>query len=193
MNIWRKRLRIIAGSARGRLFDAPKGMDTRPTLDRVKEAMFGSVQFDLPGSTVLDLFSGSGNLGLEAASRGAASVLMNDRSMDCVRQIRQNAEKLGLSDGIAVWNLDYREAIERLRAEGRKFDIAFLDAPYADGTAQDAAERLFNAGLIQPLGFVILEHAWNMPPRDVPGCMQIVRSRKFGICGFSKLKGADCD
>ena len=70
-------MRIIAGSARGRQFDALPGLDTRPTLDRVKEAVFGSLQFDLPGSHVLDLFSGSGNLGLEAASRGASFVTIS--------------------------------------------------------------------------------------------------------------------
>ena len=82
-------LRIIAGSARGRKFDAPKGMDTRPTLERVKESLFGILQFELEGSSVLDLFSGSGNLGLEAASRGAAYVVCNDRSRECAEQIQK--------------------------------------------------------------------------------------------------------
>ena len=72
-------MRIIAGSARGRRIEAPPGMNTRPTLDRVKEALFGSIQFDLPGSVVLDLFSGSGSLGLEAVSRGAKLAVLNDR------------------------------------------------------------------------------------------------------------------
>ena len=78
-------MRIIAGTARGRRFDAPKGMDTRPTLDRVKEALFGSIQFEIPQSTVLDLFSGSGNLGLEAASRGASKVICNVKTQNCSR------------------------------------------------------------------------------------------------------------
>ena len=84
-------MRIISGTARGRQFDAPAGKDTRPTLDRVKESIFGSIQFDIPDSCVLDLFSGSGNLGLEAASRGAKKVICNDYNRDCAEQIRKNA------------------------------------------------------------------------------------------------------
>ena len=89
-------LRIIAGSCRGRIFEAPKGLSTRPTLDRVKEAVFGSVQFQVPGAVVLDLFSGSGNMGLEAASRGASRVVCVDHDPACAALIRRNGEKLGL-------------------------------------------------------------------------------------------------
>ena len=181
-------MRIIAGSARGRQFEALPGLETRPTLDRVKEAMFGSLQFDLPGSHVLDLFSGSGNLGLEAASRGATLVVCNDHSAACAALIRQNAAALLLSDPITVMQLDYREAIERLSVSGVRFDFAFLDAPYTSGFAVDAAERLFRAGLIRAEGRILIEHAATDLPAELPGVMQRRRTRKFGKCAVTEME-----
>ena len=118
-------MRIIAGSAKGTRIDAPEGMDTRPTLDRVKEALFGAIQFDIPGSTVLDLFSGSGSLGLEAASRGAKRIICNDLSPVCAEMIRTNADRARLSERVAVMQMDYRAALERLGQAGEQFDFAF--------------------------------------------------------------------
>ena len=183
-------MRIIAGIARGRKIETPAGMDTRPTLDRVKEALFGSIQFDLPGSTVLDLFAGSGSLGLEAASRGASLVFLNDCSADCVRCIRENARVTGLSEKLRILQQDYRSAIDQLSSQGVRFDIVFLDAPYADGTAQDAAERLFRKGMLSDRGFIVLEHAHALPPHGVDGLMRIRKTKKYGICAFSILEHA---
>lgn len=178
-------LRIIAGTARGRRFEAPKGMDTRPTLDRVKESLFGMLQFDLPGSRVLDLFSGSGNLGFEAASRGAARVVCNDRSRDCADQIRANAKLLGLDGVTEVLCLDYAACLERLGRENAQFDLSFLDAPYADGTAEQAAEQLFTNGLVAKGGRVIIEHATNLPPKVSPQVARLLETRKYGNCAIS--------
>ena len=91
-------MRIVGGSARGRKIDAPEGLSTRPTLDRVRESIFGSLQFDIPGAEVLDLFGGSGAMGLEALSRGAARAVFNDADAAAVRLITANAEKLGFLD-----------------------------------------------------------------------------------------------
>lgn len=182
-------MRIIAGSAKGRRFEAPEGQDTRPTLDRVKEALFGSIQFDLPGKTVLDLFSGSGNLGLEAVSRGARMAVLNDASPNCANLIRSNAESTKLQDAVAVWQSDYIEAIARAARQSLRFDIVFIDAPYHKGLAEDAAKRLFLEGLIRPEGFVIVEHARDNPPAAAPGVMEIAWTRLYGACGLTKLKG----
>lgn len=184
-------MRIIAGVARGRKLETPQGMDTRPTLDRVKEALFGSIQFDLPGSVVLDLFSGSGALGLEAVSRGANIAWLNDYNADCVRCIRQNAATTGLSEQIRILQQDYRSAIDTLSAQGIRFDLVFLDAPYADGTAQDAAERLFRADMITDRGYIVLEHAVDLPPQEVSGLMRIRKTKKYGTCAFSILERDD--
>lgn len=181
-------MRIIAGTARGRRFDAPTGMDTRPTLARVKESVFGMLQFDVPESRVLDLFSGSGNLGLEAASRGAQAVVCNDKSPVCARQIARNAELLKLADTVTVMQCDYNDCIDRLKREGRAFDLAFLDAPYADGTAQKAAERLLSEGLIVPGGRVILEYATTLPPDTSHMAGAVVTSRRYGECAVTIIQ-----
>lgn len=178
-------MRIIAGSARGRRFEAPEGMDTRPTLDRVKESLFGMLQFDIPGSSVLDLFSGSGNLGLEAASRGAARVVCNDRSKNCAEQIRKNAKQIGLDTAIEVLCLDFSVCLEKLSREGARFDIAFLDAPYADKTAQRAAELLFSLGLMAEGGRVIIEHAADLPSNVNEALACLKERRHFGNCALS--------
>ncbi|MEG1756183.1 MAG: 16S rRNA (guanine(966)-N(2))-methyltransferase RsmD [Clostridia bacterium] len=182
-------MRIIAGTANGRRFDSPKGMDTRPTLDRVKESMFGMLQFDIPGSDVLDLFSGSGNLGLEAASRGAASVVCNDCARICAEQIRKNAQLLKLDSTVSVMQYDYASCIQRLMEQGKTFDIVFLDAPYADGTAEKAAELLIRCGRLKTEGRIMLEHARKLPPKLDASIAETVQTRNYGICAVTILKG----
>ena len=180
-------MRIIAGSARGRTFDAPVGRDTRPTLDRVKEAIFGSIQFQVPGATVLDLFSGSGNMGLEALSRGAAEAICVDASPICAALIRKNGEKLGLTEGLQVMNTDYRAALSALKAQRKQADLVFLDPPYASGFAADAVESLFREKLLRSNGTVIVEHAWDQPPALEDGPWEVSRVKKYGVCGVTTL------
>jgi len=173
-------LRIIAGTARGRRFEAPPGMDTRPTLDRVKEAVFGMLHFDLPGSAVLDLFSGSGSLGFEAASRGANRVVCNDRNRVCADMIRLNAERLGFGNVVRTLCMDYADCVSLLAREGARFDFVFLDAPYADGTASRAAELVFERGLLARGGRVLLEHAVSLPPGVSVEGARIASQRRYG-------------
>ncbi len=183
-------LRIIAGSARGRRFDAPKGMDTRPTLDRVKESVFGMLQFEIADSSVLDLFSGSGNLGLEAASRGAKKVVCNDRNRDCAEQIQANAKLLGLADKVQVFSKDFAVCLADLARSGEKFDFVFLDAPYRDGTAEKAAEEIFSRGLLHPNGRVILEHATELPPHVNETLGRAIETRRYGACAVTIYQSA---
>ena len=180
-------MRIIAGSARGRSFDAPAGRETRPTLDRVKEAIFGSIQFQVPGATVLDLFSGSGNMGLEALSRGAKEAICVDASAACAALIRKNGEKLGLTDGLQVLQGDYRWVLSDMKAHDRKVDLVFLDPPYASGFAADAVEILFREGLLNSGGAVIVEHASDQPPKLGDGPWQVSRVKKYGTCSVTTL------
>ncbi len=181
-------VRIIAGTARGRKLETLEGMETRPTLDRVKEAVFGSLQFRIPYAAVLDLFAGSGNLGLEAASRGAKRVVLNDRNPACIAIIRRNIETLGFSGVARTMNLDYASAIDRLSEEGEAFDMAFLDPPYREGLSEDAVRRLFGSHLILPGGIVVLEHAADLPPKEEPGIYRIKRTKRFGKCGYSLIE-----
>ena len=181
-------VRIIAGTARGRKIDTLEGMETRPTLDRVKEAVFGSLQFRIPYAEVLDLFAGSGNLGLEAASRGAKRVVLNDRNPACAAIIRKNAEALGFSETVEVYNLDWEAAIDRLSKEGVTFDLAFLDPPYREGLSEDAVGRLFEHKLIKRGGTVVLEHAAELAPKGLSGVWHVVRTKRFGKCGYSLIE-----
>lgn len=183
-------VRIIAGSARGRKLETPEGLCTRPTLDRVKEAAFGSLQFALPGSRVLDLFSGSGNLGLEAASRGAAFVVLNDHDVACTAIIRRNADSLGFSENIRILNGDYLSVIGQLDSEGESFDIVFLDPPYHEQYAQIACEELFRRGMIRPEGTVVIEFGTDMEvPHGVDGLMRVRKIKHYGACSFAFLEG----
>ena len=122
-------MRIIAGTKRGQAITAPKGRKTRPTLDRVRESLFGIIQFEVAGKTVLDLFAGSGSLGLEALSRGAEYAVFNDAARESVAIVRANVEKLGFTRQAAVYSLDYRAAIQAAARAGFRFGLVFLDPP----------------------------------------------------------------
>ena len=181
-------VRIIAGTARGRKLETLEGLETRPTLDRVKEALFGSIQFRIPYAEVLDLFAGSGSLGLEAASRGAKRVVFNDRNPACVSIIRRNVETLGFSKIARVLNLDFAAAIDRLLKEGAAFDLAFLDPPYREGLSEHAVRQLFEKRLIRSGGHVILEHAAEFSPQGLTGVYRINRTKRFGKCAYSLIE-----
>lgn len=178
-------MRIIGGSARGRAIAAPSGRNTRPTLDRVKESLFGILQFDIPSSNVLDLFSGSGNLGLEALSRGAAHAVLNDRDKSCAELIKKNSTLLGFNDRAEIYCMDSMALIDRLAGSKERFDVVFLDPPYESGLAQKAAERLFELELVADGGVVIIEHNDEVRPHDVPSVMCLTDTRRYGIVYLS--------
>ena len=120
-------MRVITGTARGRRLKELKGEDTRPTTDRVKEGIFNIIQFDIEGRRVLDLFGGTGQLGIECLSRGAESATFADARSDATRLIRENLEHTGLADRAAVLTADYATV---LSAGQEKYDLVFLDPPY---------------------------------------------------------------
>ena len=126
-------MRIVAGKWRGRRIEAPAGEDVRPTLDRVREAWMSILQPDIPGARVLDLFAGSGALGLEALSRGAESVTLVEKSAKSIRAISNNIEALGAGDAAAIKRADAILFAKGLAAGD--FDVAFADPPYEGGFA----------------------------------------------------------
>jgi 16S rRNA (guanine966-N2)-methyltransferase len=177
-------LRIISGIARGRRIDSPKGMDTRPTLDRVRESVFGIIQFQVAGSTVLDLFAGSGAMGLEALSRGARYAIFNDRSRVCTDIIQGNIKTLGFEERARVYGLDFRGTIDVLAAAKQKVDIVFIDPPYLSGLAQAAADLIFQSGILTDTGIVVAEHS---PKYDIvaPDCSVKRPTRIYGSVAVS--------
>jgi 16S rRNA (guanine(966)-N(2))-methyltransferase RsmD len=135
----------------------------------------------MPDSEVLDLFAGSGNLGLEALSRGAKSAVFNDRSRTCCELIRQNAALLGMTDRAQVLQMDFLHALTYLAQAGRKFDLVFLDPPYAEGP-QTAAEKVADMGLLAPQGLIVAEHAWDRPLTGGAE-LSVASDRKYGDVG----------
>ena len=123
-------MRIIAGKARGHKLIPPATMETRPTLDRVKEAMFSSIQSYIPEATVLDVFAGTGSLGLEAASRGASGVYLFDKSAVTFPLLKQNVESLKFQEFCFPMNIDAYAGLKQLASKAKKFNIIFIDPPY---------------------------------------------------------------
>lgn len=146
-------MRVISGTARGRLLKTVDSYDVRPTSDLVKGAVFNSIQFDIEGRRVLDIFAGSGQMGIEALSRGAASATFVDNSAESVRYIRENLKLTGFTDRSAV---RITEAESFLKGNRQIFDIAFLDPPYNKGLVQ-ATLPLLTAHM-SPYGMIFCEH-----------------------------------
>lgn len=149
-------MRIITGRARGVRLATLVGENTRPTSERAKEAIFSMLQFELQGKAVLDLFAGSGQMGLEAISRGAACAVLCDRSREAVEVIRSNALKTRLAPMCEITCSDWTVLLRNLRRK-RQFDIVFLDPPYALGVIPEVLDTLLQYGLLQEDATVICE------------------------------------
>ena len=157
-------MRVITGTARGRRLKEPVGFDIRPTTDQVKEAMFNIVQFDIEGRRVLDLFGGTGQLGIEAASRGAGSVTIVDQSRDAVKLIKENVKTCGLD--IQVVQGDSMSFLERCG----KFDLIFIDPPYDSALAEKALRRIKEIDILSEGGIIVCEtrRETELPQLDAP-------------------------
>lgn len=175
-------MRIIAGSARGRTFDAPQGRDTRPTLDRVRENVFNILQHTIRGAKVLDLFSGSGAMAFEAISRGAEEAVLVDidRAANAIQ--RQNAAKLRMDSQCRILQCDWQLAVRQLAAAGERFKVIFLDPPYAMHDMTPVMEAL--RPLMTEDAVILLEHEAKVFP-TTPDGFDLYDSRKYGIAGVS--------
>ncbi len=150
-------MRIITGSARGTKLETLEGENTRPTAERVKEAVFSMIQFDIEGRKVLDIFSGSGQLALEALSRGAESAVLGDVSREACEVIKRNAQKTHLFERCRVLSMDYKNLINAFAGK-EKFDIIFIDPPYGEDLVQDTVDRLTAADILNDHALIICEH-----------------------------------
>ena len=147
-------MRVIAGKAKGIQLNTPEGMLTRPTTDRVKEALFSIIQFDLPGARVLDLFGGTGQLGIEALSRGASNAVFVDSRREACQLIRSNLKKTHLEDQATVVQSDYMEYLNRCRGF---FQIVLLDPPYAEVFLENAIKKITEIDILQSGGIIVAE------------------------------------
>ena len=147
-------MRVISGKARGINLKTPDGLLTRPTIDRVKEALFSIINFDIPTSQVLDLFGGTGQLGIEALSRGAKSAVFVDQREDACRLIKENLRRTKLEQDAKVVRMDYLDYLKRCK---EKFDIIFLDPPYAEVFLENALKCITEIDILQSGGIIVAE------------------------------------
>ena len=167
-------MRVISGKARGVQLKTPDGMHTRPTADRVKEALFSIIQFDLPGAKVLDLFGGTGQLGIEALSRGAKSAVFVDEREDACRMIRENLKRTKLEEQARVQRADYMLFLKNCH---EPFDIIFLDPPYAEVFLENSLKMITEIDILQSGGIIVTERPVGKEiPGDFPG---FSRSRDY--------------
>ena len=148
-------MRIITGKAKGIALKTLEGEATRPTSERVKEAVFSMIQFDVENRNVLDLFAGSGQMALEALSRGASFATLVDKSRDAIKIITENAKKSKLDSSCAIYQSDYLDFMKRF--SGQKFDIVFLDPPYALNMYKPALRAMIENNILKPSSIIICE------------------------------------
>lgn len=184
-------MRVIAGKAKGIKLTSVAGLATRPTGDRVKEALFNILGPSILESTFLDLYAGSGGIGLEALSRGALHVVWVDANPACTAQVRRNLEKTGLTGG-EIYTNDVLRALERLERRGVRFDFVFLDPPYNQGLVRKTLEHPATMGVLRKDGIIIAEISKKEEaPRDVSK-LCLTRQQRYGdtILLFYHMRGS---
>lgn len=173
-------MRVISGSARGTVLHSIEDISTRPTLDRVKESLFNIIQNNIEDTTVLDLFAGSGAIGIEFLSRRAKQVYFCDKSSKAVAMIEKNLEKTKLKEKAIVYNKDYIDCINTVK--NIKFDIIFLDPPYDFDISKNAIKLILEYGLLNEDGIIIIET--DEKEREIENLkttnLEIYDSRKYG-------------
>jgi len=179
-------MRVITGSARGKQLSVCAGNAVRPTPDRVKEALFSIIQFQVEGRRVLDLFAGSGQLGIEALSRGAREAVFVDSGTKPAAVVAKNLENTGLSDRAKVWHMDFASF---LSGDCGMFDLVFLDPPYRTGLLQRAIPAV--AGRVNRGGSIICENPVDEPLPESAGEFVRGRSYRYGKIALTLYRHKD--
>ena len=179
-------MRIVAGKHRGLNLEEFEADNIRPTTDRVRENIFNKIQFDIPDSSVLDLFAGTGAVSLEFLSRNAKRVVSVDNNNNSIRVITKNFAKA--KEKLELIKADYKEAVKQLR--GNKFDFIFLDPPYHLGFGNDALELIAQYDLLCEDGIIIYEHLVDTK-FDCPDSFEIYDYKKYGTVAVSFIRGKD--
>lgn len=168
-------MRVITGLAKGMRLETLEGTDVRPTSEKTKEAVFSAINFDIEGRRVLDLFAGSGQLGIEALSRGAEKCVFTDFSQNSIDIVKRNVQKTGLLQQSVICRTDYASF---LKGTKEQFDIAFIDPPYAAGITVDALT--LTSKVMSEYGIIVVEHPAEVElPEDING-FTVYRRYKYG-------------
>ena len=170
-------MRVITGTARGRKLKTPEGMDIRPTTDNVKESIFNIIQFDIEGRRVLDLFAGTGQLGIECLSRGAREVIFIDQSRDAVKIIKDNLKTCAFSAPVLQ-----QDSVSYLKNCGR-FDLIFVDPPYDSGLYEKVLETINSVDLLSDGGIIVCESRRETPMPEM--CAPYRKRREYN---YGKVK-----
>ena len=177
-------MRIIAGNMRGLKLKSPKGQNTRPTSDRVKESLFNILGYIESDSIVLDLFSGSGNIGLEFLSRGAKKVYFIEKDPSTISLLKENIKKCKAENITEVYRNDVLKSIEIFEKKRKKFDYIFLDPPYNIGLSEKVLAKIASSNLLNEKGLIIVEHEVELEFNECYGLEEIDR-RSYGSTGIS--------
>jgi 16S rRNA (guanine966-N2)-methyltransferase len=173
-------MRVIAGTARGRKFEAPMGMSTRPTPDRVREALFSILYDRVNGAIVLDIFAGSAALTFESLSRGAARATVIESDRDAAMLVRKNAQALGFAGRIEVMNAAADKALATLAKGGERFNLVFMDPPYDAGLLQPTLNQLTAGPMLSSDVVIVAEHRSSSPPPVAPQKYAMEDTRTYG-------------
>lgn len=180
-------MRVIAGKAKGVRLSAPKGLEVRPTLDRVREALFSIIGPRIEGAAFLDLFAGTGANGIEALSRGARVCAFVDNDRRAVAAVERNLEAAHLVDLVEIHRLTLPEGLQRLSAPEQGYDFIFADPPYAFDSYRDLLSCIADGPLLGPEGMVIIEHSARIVIKGYNSGLKEVRCAKYGDTALSLL------
>lgn len=186
-------VRIVAGTAGGIAIKTPEGEGTKPTLDRVKQPMFSMLFGEIPGRTVLDLFAGSGSLGLEALSRGAFHCTFNDFSSGCAKLIRDNAVTAGLDGKAEITSMDYRQALKSYSLKGKKFGLILLDPPYEMLCYEDVLKTISALKLSESGAIAVCEHSRKDILPDRAGNFVKFKEKGYGTVGLTLYREGESE
>jgi 16S rRNA (guanine966-N2)-methyltransferase len=173
-------MRIITGRAKGIRLNAPRGLGTRPTSDRVKESVFNILGDIVTNAQVLDIFAGTGNLGLEALSRGAAAAVFIDNSIESITIIKENAWRTKLIEQAEIYKNDAIRALDRFVETSRSFDLIFCDPPYNKGLVEIVLNKIENNLILKPQGILVMEHSKHEKLTDHWNNLQVRRVEQYG-------------
>ncbi|MEG2984036.1 MAG: 16S rRNA (guanine(966)-N(2))-methyltransferase RsmD [Peptostreptococcaceae bacterium] len=173
-------MRVISGKARGLKLNAPKNEDVRPTTDRVKESLFNIINGYIIDGEVLDLFAGTGSLGIECLSRGADKSVFVDVNRSSIDIVKSNIKKARVDQNSEVINLDYKSAIDKLKNTLHKFDIIFMDPPYYENIFIDALKKVEESNILKVDGIIVVEHDTKQEFPENIGRLVKNKSKKYG-------------
>jgi 16S rRNA (guanine(966)-N(2))-methyltransferase RsmD len=184
-------MKIIAGELKGRRLVTPRGLGTRPTADQVRIALMDTLTPRLPGAGFLDLFAGAGGVGLEALSRGAARAVFVESDPAAVMALRRNIATLDVADRTRVIRADVARGLDTLAADGERFELIFLDPPYAAEVVTATLERLGTGALTAPDALVVVQHFSKRSPAATVGTLTAFRTRRFGETTLTFFRAGD--